>query len=57
MRFYVDPNNLDLTLDSQQFEHFIAYDGQGNREFLLGVTYNSTLPNGACGRRLPETMA
>lgn len=47
-RFYVNPDNLALDADSDQFDHFIAYDASGNKEFLIGVTYES----GAAQRRM-----
>ena len=43
-RFYIDPDSLTLSTDTQQFDHLVAYDAQGDREFLVGVTYNSDLP-------------
>jgi len=39
VRFYIDPDNLMLS-DGQQFDHLVAYDAQGNREFLIGLTYD-----------------
>lgn len=44
IRFYIDPDGLTLSPPSERFHHFIAYDAGGNREFLIGVTYNSVLP-------------
>jgi hypothetical protein len=41
VRFYLDPDDLTLTEASHQFELLVAYDAQGNREFVLGVTYNT----------------
>lgn len=43
LRFYINPDNLTLSADSQQFDHLVAYDAQGNREFLIGLTFNSVL--------------
>jgi hypothetical protein len=43
VRFYLDPDGLALSQNSQQFDHLVAYDGAGNREFLIGVTYNTGL--------------
>jgi len=41
--FYIDPDSLTLSQNTQQFDHVVAYDAQGAREFLIGVTYNSGL--------------
>ena len=41
--FYIDPDNLTLSQNTEQFEHVVAYDAQGAREFLIGVTYNTGL--------------
>ena len=40
-RFYIHPDNLTLTSDSDRFDHLVAYDAQGNREFVVGVTHHS----------------
>jgi hypothetical protein len=41
--FFIDPDSLTLSQNTEQFDHLIAYDAQGAREFLIGVTYNSGL--------------
>ena len=43
VRFYIDPDGLTLSSASEQFHHFIAYDADGDREFLIGVTYNDVM--------------
>ena len=43
VRFAVNPDGLTLPA-GEQFDHLVAYDAEGNREFLLGLTYNAALP-------------
>jgi hypothetical protein len=40
VRYFMDPDDLTLNQAADRFEHLVAYDALGNREFVLGVTYN-----------------
>ena len=42
-RFHIDPDGLALSAASESFDHLVAYDAEGNPEFLVGVTYNTGL--------------
>lgn len=42
-RFFVDPQGLTLSGASDSFEHLVAYDAEGNREFSVGLTHNLDL--------------
>lgn len=39
-RFYMNPESLALDADTDRFYHFIAYDGNGDPVFRVGVTYD-----------------
>ena len=43
VRFALNPDNLTLTGPGDRFEQLVAYDAQGQQEFVLGLTFNTAL--------------